>query len=278
MEEAAQFMNWSGSDILQAVSSFISLVIVGGLVGWIYRLYGERVRSLKERHEGEVKLLEQRLKLKSEEVESEKEATRRYKVVADEHKEYLERQLLDIQRKAGIAPDEALPDKPIELSEELKRDIGEILARLEEISIELPLPTRDTLLGRGSAYAATGQYEKAIKAYSEVIRLKPDLVAAYHNRGIAYMELDQPEAAKEDFSKVIELEPQRVEGYCNRGRAYNRLEKPELALKDLNKVLELDPQHAAAYHNRGNAYRMLGKYKKALEDFSKAMKLEPDYI
>ena len=151
-------MNWS--DIVQGVASLVSLGIVGWLVGWIYRLYKERERSLKERYEGKIELLEQRLKLKSEEVEKEKEASRRYKVVVDEHKEYLERQLWDIQRKAGIAPDEVLPHERLELSTELKQDIGKILSRLEQISMELPLPSEDMLLSRGSAYAATGQHEK----------------------------------------------------------------------------------------------------------------------
>ena len=263
-------MSWA--DIMQAGASLVTLGIVGLLVRWIYTLYREREHSLKERYEGKVALLEERLKLKDEEISRERRARERHAEIVEE-----QRKLWDLQRTAGIAPDGALPHEPIELSAELKQDIGEILSRLEQISIELPLPNGHMLISRGNAYAATGQHEKAIKAYSEALRLNPDLVAAYHNRGIELREVGQLETAIADFSKVIELSPDRVEGYCNRGQAYNKLGEPELALKDLDKVLELDPEHTVAYGNRGLAFRALGQYEKALKDFSKAIELKPDF-
>lgn len=258
-------MNWS--DIVQAGASVVTL----GLVGWIYRLYKERERSLKERYEGKVELLEERLKLKDEEISRERRTRERHAELVEE-----ERKLWNLQKSVGIAPDEPLPDKPIELSAELRHDIGAILSRLEQISIELPPPKGRTLLSRGTAYSATKQYEKAIKAYSEAIRLEPGLMPAYHNRGLARRNSGHLETALDDFSKVIELRPDMVEGYCNRGQTYMRLEKYERAIRDFNKVIEMDPEHVSAYWSRGASYHHLGQIEKAIEDFDEANRHEQD--
>lgn len=262
-------MNWS--DIVQAGASVVTLGIVGWLVTWIYRLYHERERSLKERYEGKVDLLEERLKLKDEEISRERRARERYAELVEE-----ERKLWDIQKSAGIAPDGALPHEPIELSAELKHTIVEILSRLEQISIELPLPKGHMLISRGNAYATTGQYEKATQVYNEAIKLDPDDRVAYHNRGLAYMELGQLKAAVDDFSKVIELRPDMVEGYCNRGRTYGKLGEYKQSIEDLSKALQIDPDHQSAYCNRGASYAYMGQFKQALKDFNKAIELEPN--
>ena len=66
-----------------------------------------------------------------------------------------------------------------------------------------------------------GDYDKAIKCYSEAIELNPKLTEAYYNRGNVYNEKGVYDQAIADYSKAIELDPKLTVAYVNRGNAYN---------------------------------------------------------
>ena len=48
----------------------------------------------------------------------------------------------------------------------------------------------------GLAYGKKKKYDKAIKDFTEAIRLKPDHAGAYHSRGIAYQKIGQKESRR----------------------------------------------------------------------------------
>ena len=50
-----------------------------------------------------------------------------------------------------------------------------------------------------------GDYDQAIKDYSEAIKLKPDFAKAWYNRGLAYKRLGNEAKAKADRLKAEEL-------------------------------------------------------------------------
>jgi tetratricopeptide (TPR) repeat protein len=131
---------------------------------------------------------------------------------------------------------------------------------------------------RGIAYAELKQHERAIEDYSKAIELNPNLVDAYTNRGTAYARLNQHEQAIEDYNKTLELNPSFAEAYNNRGTAYDRLNQHERAIEDYNKAIELNPNYANAYYNRGNTYADLNQYERAIEDYNKAIELSPNFV
>ena len=130
---------------------------------------------------------------------------------------------------------------------------------------------------RGVANDELKQYERAIEDYGKAIALNPDVAETYHNRGIAYAGLKKHERAIEDYGKAITLNPDVAETYYSRGKAYAGLKKHERAIEDYNKAIELNPNYAEAYNNRGNAYVRLNKHERAIEDYNKAIELNPDY-
>ena len=130
---------------------------------------------------------------------------------------------------------------------------------------------------RGGAYAESSQYEKAIEDLNKAIELNPPDAEAYTNRGIAYSGLNKHERAIGDYNKAIALNPNFAEAYTNRGIAYAELKKHERAIEDYNKVIALNPNFAEAYYYRGNAYVGLNQHGRAIEDYSKAIELNPDY-
>ncbi len=69
----------------------------------------------------------------------------------------------------------------------------------------------DALIGRGVAYAGSGDIKAAVADYTRSIELNPQEPIAYKNRGNCYITLGDIEAAKEDLSRAAELFQQQGE-------------------------------------------------------------------
>ena len=61
------------------------------------------------------------------------------------------------------------------------------------------------LFNTGNVYAKNGEIEKAIAAYTQVIRKDKDIAEAYFNRGLLYIYTGQKALANADLSKAGEL-------------------------------------------------------------------------
>ena len=129
----------------------------------------------------------------------------------------------------------------------------------------------------GYLYRERKNFKRAIDAYDAVLRLKPDLAAAYNNRGNAKWDLDQHKAAIEDYDAALRLKPDLAEAYNNRGSAKNGLGQHKAAIEDSDAALRLKPDYAEAYYNRASAKWDLGRHKAAIEDYDAALRLKPNY-
>jgi tetratricopeptide (TPR) repeat protein len=130
---------------------------------------------------------------------------------------------------------------------------------------------------RGFAYAAKGDSERAIAAYSEAIRFDPKDAAAYINRASAYGARRDNDRAIADYSEVIRLNPKSVEAYNNRGSAYVMTHDNDRAIADYTELIRLEPKNPVGYHNRGFAYAAAGDQSRAIVEYSAAIRLAPKY-
>ena len=71
------------------------------------------------------------------------------------------------------------------------------------------------------------------------IRLKPDYADAYNNRGGAYFKLGQYQSAVKDFSEAIRLKPDYADAYNNRGGAYFNLGNQKPGCYDAQKACKM---------------------------------------
>ncbi|MDR1786864.1 MAG: tetratricopeptide repeat protein [Treponema sp.] len=155
---------------------------------------------------------------------------------------------------------------------------------------------------RGISAAAAGNFDAAIAAFNEALRMDPNYAAAYRLRGLAllasvsavisitenfasfnlharpFTQDEQPTArsAIEDLTKSIVLTP-TASAYLSRGLAYNGLGEYDKAIADYTYALMLDPNIALAHNNRGLAYLIKSEYDPAIKDFNKAIKLDPHF-
>jgi hypothetical protein len=135
----------------------------------------------------------------------------------------------------------------------------------------------EACFNRGVTAAQKGDWDQAIAAFSEIIRLKPDCAEAYGSRGFAHSQNGNLDRAIADLSEAIRLKPDLAQAYNDRGRAYAQQGDSERAITDCTEAIRLQPQSAAAYNNRGIGYVIQGDLDRAVADFSEAIRLALDF-
>jgi tetratricopeptide (TPR) repeat protein len=155
---------------------------------------------------------------------------------------------------------------------------------------------------QGNQFFNSKDYDKAVKAYSETIKLNPQNVDAYNRRGLIYKMKNQYENAIADFTKVIEYVQNNENVYYNRGDTYFINKQYELAIADFSKAIQINPKFSKVFVRRGLSYYEIvtQAYFKAAEknvpltdimsetqrfsyfdliitDLSKAIELKPDF-
>jgi Flp pilus assembly protein TadD len=97
----------------------------------------------------------------------------------------------------------------------------------------------------GVNYLESQEVEMALIAFSEAVRLDPNLAQAFNGRAVAYGLKDDFEKALSDASEALRLDPWEPDYYRTRGFVYDRLGRPEEAAADLEKADQLAAQWAA---------------------------------
>ena len=122
-------------------------------------------------------------------------------------------------------------------------------------------------------YINQGQFQRAIDANTEAIRINPRYTDAYYNRGLAYILLGQHHSAIEDFDEAIALNAADPDAYYNRAHALFMLHQLDRAIADYSQAIYLDPDNGERYIGRGAAYFEQGAYQNSIDDFAQAIQL-----
>ena len=126
---------------------------------------------------------------------------------------------------------------------------------------------------RGMANRKMKDFHAALQDYNTALTLHNNLAATYNNRGVIYMEIRQIEAALTDFDKAINIEPNNSYGYCNRAVAYNYMRDFNKSISESTVAVEINPQLPEAYVVRGIAKVQMGATAAADLDFEVAESL-----
>ena len=130
----------------------------------------------------------------------------------------------------------------------------------------------------GDSYYKSGNYEAAIEAYSEYLRLEPTHIKSLYNRGRAYQELEEYEKALADFNAVIKEDPNNINALLSLANDfYYRQKDYENAIFYADKVLKIDANSEVAYNIKGKAYQKLGKLSEAMEAYNDAISVNDRY-
>ena len=128
----------------------------------------------------------------------------------------------------------------------------------------------------GVNYGDLGEYQKAIDAYREAIRLQPDDAKAWSNLGVHYGDLGEYQKAIDAFREAIRLQPDLADAWNNLGAAYGDLDQSQKEIDAYREAIRLQPDYVRAWHNLGATYGQLGQYQEALQAFREAIRFQPD--
>jgi tetratricopeptide (TPR) repeat protein len=126
---------------------------------------------------------------------------------------------------------------------------------------------------RAAKNAQKGNFNDAIRDYTDVIQLDPSFKEAWLSRGFVCFMLDRYEDCIKDCSEAIRLDPQLSDAWCLRADSKCMLEEYEDAIMDFDEAIRLDPSNSMAYSGRGNAKRYLKDYRNAIIDYDIFIKL-----
>lgn len=156
-----------------------------------------------------------------------------------------------------------------------EKKLQEALAAFAE-AIRLDPTYGKTYVLKGHIEFANGLFEEAKKSYQSAAQYITDDPELYQNLGTACYKLRQYEDAVAAFNDALRVQPNNADALLGRGLAYAQQEKYALALKDYDRAAQLNPQNARIFHERGVCYALMNQLEKAAADFQSAYRLDPE--
>ena len=117
----------------------------------------------------------------------------------------------------------------------------------------------DAHFRRGVAFCQAGNYDDAIAAWQEVLRLQPDNPYALANIGIVLTEQAHWAEARKCFVRVLEIEPDSAEAPYGLGMADAQLGNYAGAIAAWENTIRLQPDNTDAHYNMALVRQRLGQ-------------------
>lgn len=117
----------------------------------------------------------------------------------------------------------------------------------------------------GNVWLSRGEPARALAAFRDAVRMKPDYDQARYNEGLALEVLERPEEAVGAFRESVRLNPGNVDGWTHLGIGYLVLQRTPEGLEACERALSLKPNDVLALHGATIACATLGKDARALE-------------
>ncbi|NJM98335.1 MAG: tetratricopeptide repeat protein [Phormidesmis sp. RL_2_1] len=139
------------------------------------------------------------------------------------------------------------------------------------------------LKGEIQAFSNPADWEGAIAAYSQALKVNPNDPDVLNNRCSAYFATDQLDLALADCNRGLQINPRSPALYVGRGNIRLQQENYDGAIQDYSRTLELEDEvggnprrQATAYSNRASALMQVQDINGALSDLNKALEINPD--
>jgi tetratricopeptide (TPR) repeat protein len=121
------------------------------------------------------------------------------------------------------------------------------------------------------------QYDKAIDACQEAIYIDPEHADAWHHLGFAYAKSGHHDKAISAIQEAIRINPEKVNAWCGLGSAYTESGQHDKAIRVYKEAICVNPEHADAWRGLGHAYKNSGHHDEAIDAFKKALCIDPEY-
>ncbi|MBL8794608.1 MAG: tetratricopeptide repeat protein [Planctomycetia bacterium] len=128
---------------------------------------------------------------------------------------------------------------------------------------------------QGVAAYRNQNYDAAIRAFTQAIRLTPNFAEAHRWRGLCYFRKGDHQTAKADLDQAIGLNATDVLAHRLRGEVQAATGNHLAAVRDFDRALELQPGDAAMLWLRAQAQVGQQNFRDAVEDYTRLIQLDP---
>jgi tetratricopeptide (TPR) repeat protein len=184
-------------------------------------------------------------------------------------------------RKAGAICKELLANQEVLKDPTVKTKLGVVLVEIHQDDLGYKVLNEVKEANDANAemwnylgifYFRKKQYDHALNAYRESIKLDPDIAKTYNNLGALYLtifignrDIRMRDRAIDAFNQALELDPKLVSALNGRGSAYKFSSRVRDAFKDWNNVISIKPGFTDAYFNIAITYLQINQKKEALK-------------
>jgi tetratricopeptide (TPR) repeat protein len=131
---------------------------------------------------------------------------------------------------------------------------------------------------RGVGFRISGDNDRAIADFDEVIRIDPRIAGYYLERGLALDAKGEHLQAIDDFSEAIQRNGTLVQAHFGRAMAYEATAQKDQSAADLNRAVNLNGNMVAAlYMQRGNDLSKARRFGDAITAFDRSIALKSDW-
>jgi len=138
-------------------------------------------------------------------------------------------------------------------------------------------------LDKGKELYRNDRDAEAVQAFTEAVRLDPDLAEAHFRLGLGYESLGKREEAEAQYKKAVEaykkyFEEHRddAEAHYALGQTYANLGQYSEAIREYREATKLKEDDPDMFYDLGVAYTKLAQYDAAAAAFSKSLEIDPD--
>jgi Flp pilus assembly protein TadD len=129
----------------------------------------------------------------------------------------------------------------------------------------------------GAVCSHTGESEKALQAYLQVVALNPEHAGGQEGVGLEYMELQAMDQARDHLDAAVTLDPQRWRSHNALGILADRDGDYAAAIGHYEDALVINPVSPMILNNLGYSRYLSGDLEQAARDFYRATEIQADY-
>jgi len=128
----------------------------------------------------------------------------------------------------------------------------------------------------GQAQAGLGHIEKALNAFAEAVKIKPDFTFAHVNHIALLKRQYQFDAALQACNNALQYEQASAELFCHLGDIQREKNNQQAATQAYQAALKIDAASVAAHCGLGLLFRNDGRFDAAIKQYQKGLNVAPN--
>ncbi len=129
----------------------------------------------------------------------------------------------------------------------------------------------------GSMYLKSGEDDKALSCFNQIIRLRPNDVVALNHLGGIYRRQKKYDESIKVLTQAVVADETNVQSFYNLGFTYKIMERYDDALKCFDMVVKEKSDDVLAYNHIGSIYALKKQHREAVSSYLRGLKIDPNH-